>query len=161
MKYMMALALAVLMGCQSAPTVAPPAAANVATRGPAATPASAIGSIGPLLNAARAAEGRRALSEDARLTQAATAFAQDMRANDYFSHRGRDGSDFARRARAAGYSCASAENIAFGQRDTAEVMQAWMTSTGHRRVILSSNASEFGLGRAGEYWVLLLGRGTC
>ena len=37
-----------------------------------------------------------------------------------------------------------AENIALGQRDTAEVMQSWMTSPGHRANILGGRYSRIG-----------------
>ena len=41
---------------------------------------------------------------------------------------------------------ASGENIAMGQKTPAEVMEAWMNSSGHRANILSANFTEIGVG---------------
>ncbi|MGJ8609873.1 MAG: CAP domain-containing protein [Octadecabacter sp.] len=115
--------------------------------------------IAAMLNRERAQAGRAALTWNAELTAASQAHAQDMFSNDYFSHTGRNGSSFSDRARAAGYGCAAAENIAFGQQSEADVMSAWMNSAGHRRNILLGDAREFGIGRVGDIWVLMMGRG--
>lgn len=157
MKLMTPLAVGaalVIAACQptpSATTTTTPAAQIVA-------PAPS-GSMAALLNTQRAAQGRGPVSEDARLSAAAQAHAQDMVNNDYFSHTGLNGSRFTQRAQAAGYGCAVAENIAFGQRSEAEVINVWMNSSGHRRNILMGRASEFGIGRAGTMWVLMMGSG--
>jgi len=111
------------------------------------------------LNTEREANGLGSVVPDTRLSRAAQAHARDMVANDYFSHVGANGSSFSDRARAAGYGCAAAENIAFGQRSEGEVMDEWMASPGHRRNILLRDAVQFGLGREGNMWVLMLGRG--
>lgn len=150
-----------LGGCvaEPTPTVAPLPLED--TRG-APAPAAVLPSpaMGPLLTAERAAQGRGPLVESARLSAAAQAHADDMVAQSYFSHTGADGSQFTARARAAGYGCVMAENIAFGQRSAQEVVAVWMNSAGHRRNILLPDAREFGIGRAGTMWVLMLG-GTC
>ncbi|MBU2992724.1 CAP domain-containing protein [Octadecabacter sp. B2R22] len=112
-----------------------------------------------MLNAARADTGLGPVRENARLSQAARFHATDMVANDYFSHTGRTGSSFTDRARAAGYACAAAENIASGQETESEVFTTWMNSSGHRRNILLRDAREFGIGRVGNMWVLMMGRG--
>ena len=117
------------------------------------------GSMISLLNSQRAAQGQAPLSENRRLSRAALDHAEDMVRNDYFSHQGQNGSSFSDRARAAGYNCAAAENIAFGQQSEAEVITEWMNSSGHRRNILLGDATEFGIGRVGNMWVLMLGRG--
>jgi uncharacterized protein YkwD len=38
-------------------------------------------------------------------------------------------------------------------------MTEWMNSSGHRRNILLSDARDYGLGRVGNMWVLMMGRG--
>ncbi|WP_281983906.1 CAP domain-containing protein [Thalassorhabdomicrobium marinisediminis] len=153
MKYLAGIAVLALMACQ-------PGGAPVPTGGGAA-PATAVpaGAFVAMLNAARTAQGRGAVTEDSRLTRAAQAHAQDMATRGYFSHRSPNGATFTDRARAAGYGCVAAENIAAGQRTEAEVMAEWMASAGHRRNILLPAATEFGFGRSGTYWVLMLGRG--
>lgn len=119
------------------------------------------GSMQDLLNAARAQNGLGPLREDARLSRSAKAHAQDMAANDFFGHVSSDGRSFDQRADAAGYSCARAENIAWGQRSEAAVMDAWMKSPGHRTNIMRDNVTEFGIGRSGDIWVQVFGRGGC
>lgn len=145
--------VALLAGCQSAPS------AQVSTPQVPVVANAPQGSMAALLNAQRAGQGRGAVVEDAALSRAARAYATDMAQNGYFSHTGRDGSSFVDRARGAGYACAASENIAEGQRSEAEVMEAWMNSSGHRRNILSGDAREFGIGRSGNVWVLMFGRG--
>lgn len=111
----------------------------------------------------RARNGLPPLTVSAALTRAATAHAQDMQANSFFSHTGSNGSGIGDRARAAGYGfCFIAENIAQGQGSLDQVMEGWMGSTGHRRNILSEGAQEFALVRgAGSTWVMVLGRSGC
>lgn len=149
------VALVMATGCVSMTTTTP------APSGPAPSTqvGAPAGSMVSLLNAARAEQGLGGVREDAALSRAAIAHAQDMVANDYFSHDGLNGSHFTERAQAAGYGCAINENIAFGQQSEAEVMTSWMNSPGHRRNILSPRATEYGIGRVGTMWVLMMGSG--
>lgn len=144
----------VFSGCQ---TVTPPNVAQMVDPPQASVNAGAT--FFALINQERSARGLRNLSANAGLAAAARDHAQDMVSNNYFSHDGRNGSSFSQRARAAGYTCAAAENIAFGQTSEAEVMTEWMNSSGHRRNILLSDARDYGLGRVGNMWVLMMGRG--
>ena len=152
MKYLMIVGAFVLAGCQPAPEARQVEAI-------AAPMPQFSGSMVSLLNTERAGQGRGRLVEDPRLSRAALDHAEDMVRNDCFSHQGQTGSSFTDRARAAGYTCAAAENIAFGQRSEIEVVTEWMDSPGHRRNILLRDATEFGIGRVGNMWVLMLGRG--
>lgn len=152
MRVMMLAAVVALAGCQT--TTAP-----MATNAPVAAVSVPSGNMTAMLNTARAQQGRGPLREDARLSRAARAHAQDMVANGYFSHTGANGSDLSDRARAAGYGCVAAENIAWGQKSEADVMTAWMNSPGHRRNILLGDVVDFGIGSADTHWVMLLGRG--
>ncbi|MCF2870001.1 CAP domain-containing protein [Octadecabacter sp. G9-8] len=149
MKRILGLAVLALSACQ-------PAVETSTNAVPVVVPQ---GQIGALLNSERAAQGLGALSEDVNLSRAAQAHAQDMVTQGYFSHEGRNGSSFVQRAQAAGYPCVAAENIANGQLSEAAVMTGWMNSSGHRRNILLPDATEFGIGRVNNMWVLMLGRG--
>ena len=97
------------------------------------------------------------------LQRIAAAHAQDMARNGFFSHTSSNGDSLAGRARSNGYAfCYMSENIARGQTTVAEVMEDWANSRGHRRNMMNSKASEFGLARAkGDHWVLVLGKPGC
>jgi uncharacterized protein YkwD len=116
--------------------------------------------LGDLLNKIRLEHNLSTVKHSNQLSNAAQKHAEDMARNNYFSHTGQNGSEHYNRIKDAGYkACYSAENIAFGQKTTTEVMKAWMNSPGHRANNLSPRAKEFGLGRSGNIWVLLFGAG--
>jgi uncharacterized protein YkwD len=118
-------------------------------------------SFGDALNQVRAQRGLGALRQDAHLTRAAQAFAEDMARHGYFSHQGRDGSTVSTRVRAAGCRGRGyfAENIAWGQRTAQSTFQGWMASSGHRRNMLGRNYGAYGLGQSGGFWVLVFADG--
>jgi uncharacterized protein YkwD len=122
---------------------------------PTATGGPAEDQVVNLVNAERADEGCGPLKVDDRITAAAQAHAEDMSANDYFSHDSQDGRTFDQRIRNAGYPSPGAENIAVGARTADQVMQMWMDSPGHRANILNCDLNTIGVGldRDGFYWV--------
>lgn len=124
---------------------------------------TSLESFQSLLNSERASAGLRPVSRSGKLTSAAFAHANNMSAKGYFSHVSPAGSSLRKRVRAQGYGfCALSENIAKGQKSSAEVFGLWMRSPGHRRNILNPRVTEFGMSRApGNYWVLVLGRPGC
>jgi uncharacterized protein YkwD len=101
-----------------------------------------------LTNNQRVANGCGALRTDSRLTAAARAHSADMVTNNMFSHTGTDGSDFVARETRAGYSAASAENIAWGYPTAQAVVDGWMNSPGHRANILNCGSVAVGVGVA-------------
>jgi uncharacterized protein YkwD len=121
-----------------------------------------------LTNAERAAAGRTGedcgeLPTDGRLRIAARGHSQDMAANGYFDHTGRDGRSPFDRMRDAGYPDPSGENIAYGYRTPAEVVAGWMGSDGHRENLLSCSHRAIGVGLAFDpdgraYWTQNFGR---
>ena len=110
------------------------------------------------LNALRAENGLAPLAYSDALNEAAVAHAQDMAQSGLFSHTGSDGSDVGQRVTRVGYGwCVVAENIAKGQVDLAEVMQAWAGSPGHRANMLSPEVSEFAIAQGADaLWVMVL-----
>ena len=150
-RFLILIAVLGLGACQTTP---PPMSTSAAS-----SQAPFLGSMQDILNQQRAEHGLGPVVENLKLSAAATAHAHDMMARGYFSHVGQNGSTFSDRAGASGYLCAAAENIASGQPTEADVVSAWMNSAGHRRNILLPDAKEFGIGRAGDIWVLMLGRG--
>ncbi len=85
---------------------------------------------------------------DANLARAGRNHSTWMARTGRFSHVGVGGSSFVTRARAAGYTAARSENIAWGYRDGAQVVSAWMKSPGHRANIVDCRAKAFGVGAA-------------
>ncbi len=138
----------------AAPAEAAPTAATPAASGPEAA-------VLDLVNQARAQAGCGAVTADPALAGVARAHSADMRDRGYFSHTTPEGLSPFDRAGAAGISYARAENIAYGQRDAAAVMDAWMNSAGHRANIVDCSLTKLGVGVAegpgGPWWTQLFG----
>jgi uncharacterized protein YkwD len=162
---------------RSAPTASPapapaPAPAPRATSAPAPAPAPRTAPAAPaapgtegqvltLVNQARASAGCAPLVADSALAAVARAHSADMRDRDYFAHDTPEGLSPFDRAERAGVGYARAENIAYGQRDAAAVMEDWMDSSGHRANILDCKLTKLGVGVAegpgGPWWTQLFG----
>lgn len=102
-----------------------------------------------LTNDDRADYGLRVLETSPLLERAAQLKANDMVARGYFDHVSPDGTTpwvwFAR----AGYEFIHAgENLAINFTESADVVDAWMNSEGHRTNILDSNFTETGIATA-------------
>ena len=99
------------------------------------------------------------------LASAASLHADDMAANNYFSHTGRDGSTSGQRVTRAGYRYrAAGENIAAGQLSPDEAVSGWLKSPVHCANVMNSLFTEMGVASAvsanstmGVYWVQLFG----
>lgn len=93
-----------------------------------------------------------AIRQDPRLTAAAQRHANDMLANNNFSHRGSDGSTPSARMADAGYATAPSGEIVFwatGSSATADAALAfWMGSPGHRAIILNCEFAAAGFATA-------------
>lgn len=108
-----------------------------------------------LVNEQRAKYGLQPLTVNWELSRVARYKSEDMARNRYFSHTSPTyGSPFDM-MRSFGISYRSAgENIAYGQRTPAAVVDAWMNSSGHRENILKTSYTQIGVGyyAAGNYW---------
>ncbi len=98
-----------------------------------------------LVNQHRAAAGCGPLQQSLQLTSAAQRHTGDMAAHDFFSHTGSDGSTPASRAQDVGYFWGTGENIAAGQSTPEDVVNAWMSSAGHRANILNCSYHAIGV----------------
>ena len=101
------------------------------------------------------------------LAEAARRHAADMARHNYFSHRGRDGSDPGQRVERAGYRYrATGENIAAGGRMTPDdAVAGWVKSPTHCANLMSPGFTEMGAAFAidaasemGVYWAQSFGR---
>ncbi len=121
-----------------------------------------------LVNVERAAQGLHPLSYDHHLATAARDHSEDMGLQDYFSHTSLDGRTVPDRITAAGYFYNTyGENIAAGQPTPEAVIDAWMSSSGHRANILNPNFCDIGVGYSyladssyRHYWTQDFGRKT-
>jgi len=162
-------ALSALAGCAfpaplPAPAPAPsPPVQRVVTGGPYSGLESRILS---LVNAERRERGLRALVWNDRLDQAAKLHARNMATYRKMSHVIPEVklSTLSARAQHVQYPYAMiAENIALGYMDAESVVRGWMGSPGHRRNILSPEATEIGTGvvsskTGGLYFCQVFGR---
>ena len=110
-----------------------------------------------LINHVRVSRGLHAVKIAGPLDQAALAHSRDMIAHDYFAHSSLSGATVATRARGAGYAVSGCSQWAVGEviawgmsaRGTPQaVFKAWMHSSSHRQVILTSRWRDVGIGCA-------------
>ena len=106
------------------------------------------------LNSFRAANGRKPLSVSPSLAALAQSHATSMARRNSLDHSG-----FMQYRGPAG---ATAENVAWGCGDTSCVIRVWSNSAGHRRNMLRSDVSRYGLasatsGNGRRYWALAVG----
>ena len=117
------------------------------------------------LNAHRRSMGRPEVSVDPALRAAAQNHVEAMVRSGVFSHQGADGSDFAERARRAGFDgFARGENIGRGYADAGVAFESWLASPAHRGNMELAASTRAGLGMAvgadGRtlWWTLVLGQ---
>lgn len=108
-----------------------------------------------LVNEIRTENGLKPLTTNWELSRIARYKSEDMSDNRYFSHTSPTYGTPFQMIRAFGLSYRSAgENIAYGQRTPAAVVNAWMNSSGHRANILNASYTQIGVGycASGNYW---------
>lgn len=99
-----------------------------------------------LANSARDRAELPALTENAQLSQAARAKAEDMIKNDYFSHTSPKGIEPWYWIKQAGYQYqAAGENLAINYTNAEDQHEAWMKSATHRANILNTRYQEIGV----------------
>ncbi|HUS43613.1 MAG TPA: CAP domain-containing protein [Ilumatobacteraceae bacterium] len=117
------------------------------------------------VNSHRAQAGRGVVSVDSRLTAAAQGHSDHMARQVTMTHAGAGSTDGGQRISNAGYRWTTwAENVAAGQETPAEVVAAWMNSSGHRANILQNRMVHIGVaateGSNGVvYWTMVVAAG--
>ena len=121
------------------------------------------------INRVRAQNGSGPVSLDGDLFDAAEYQARLMAEHDQISHE-LNGERLAGRVQRAGYNGIAGENLSAGRNSIDAVVDGWMNSAGHRRNMLDSRFTEFGLAAAQvpgdrasryrNYWALILGNPT-
>ena len=114
-----------------------------------------------LVNAERAKAGIAPLTQNWELSRVARYKSQDFIDKKYFAHQSPTyGSPFEMMKNFGMKYTSAGENIAYGQKTPAAVMQSWMNSAGHRGNILSPAYTQIGVGAAKAangtlYWTQL------
>jgi uncharacterized YkwD family protein/spore coat assembly protein SafA len=102
-----------------------------------------------LVNKERSSRGLATLKYSTDVAYVARLKSQDMINKKYFSHTSPTyGSPFEMMEQFGLRFSAAGENIAYGQKTAAEVMNAWMNSAGHKANILSTAYTTMGVGVA-------------
>ncbi len=104
-----------------------------------------------------------ALSMNGALSCAARVHSWDMATQGYFDHSSQNGDQPWDRMTKAGYNWrAAGENIAMGQANPTDVMNAWMSSQGHCQNIMNPDFVDIGIGYHGasgsKLWTQVFGR---
>lgn len=116
-----------------------------------------------LTNAERKKESLPPLKPNLKLLTAARGHGENMAKQNKLDHV-LDEKTPAERVKAAGYRyAATGENIAWNQKDPAQVLEAWMNSPGHRANILNKDYVEIGVAcvknaKGERYWVQVFGK---
>ena len=93
------------------------------------------------------------------LEKAAKAHAEDMKRNNFFDHRGSNGSKFSERIEKTGYNWSSVgENIYWGDTSARKAFLGWKKSPSHCQTMMSGSYKEMGAASSGTYWVQDFGR---
>jgi len=122
---------------------------------PGSVPASAR--FDGLINQFRAQNGRGPLVSNAGLDRVSASYAADLAARGVVQHVDRQGGRATDRVRQAGVAtCLAGENLAQGVTSFEEAFAVWLDSPGHRRNMLHRPYVNYGIGRAGDVWVLTM-----
>jgi len=106
-----------------------------------------------LINREREKNGLDKLELNADLSGLARAYSMDMEQRGFFSHIDPEGNTPVDRISTDSIDFTyCAENIAHGQLTPEAVVNAWMRSDGHRRVILGGKSKQIGIGFYDYYW---------
>ena len=107
----------------------------------------------------RREQGLPVATPNAAMARAAQRHAEDMVAQGYFDHVSKDGRSYIQRLAEQGYeSCYPVENLAWGQDTSEQALREWIGSPGHLRNLQVAGEAEYGLGHAGNIYVLMVSR---
>ena len=135
-----------MSSCMVAPRIDPPVA-------PPASVRDEVRAFAELVNEYRQSKGCKPLTWVSAVAAVAQQHSQNMVHYGFFSHTDHEGQDPFERLGAAGILFRSAaENIAYGQRTAEQVLQSWLSSSGHRRNIEDCGFAQHGIGLVGTRW---------
>jgi len=93
------------------------------------------------------------------LYESAQDHAIDMYNHNYFSHISRSGKDIGDRLDEFGYRWQLAgENLGEGQRDFRQLLQEWLDSPSHCKMLMHRDMKDMAVAKVGKYWVQHFGK---
>jgi hypothetical protein len=107
------------------------------------------------VNQIRRSRGLRSLTWNGQLHTAAYEHSQEQQTHGYMGHGSPDPArdQLGERIQLAGYDgSAWAEVVAWGYRDVNGVVQGWMDSPPHRKILIDPELTQAAFSRAGLYW---------
>jgi len=108
-----------------------------------------------IVNAERTKVGATPLLSSQTLARAAAWMSQDIVDNNYFSHTDSLSRQFGKRLNDCGHSGGYiGENLAAGSSDPGTIVDLWMTSSGHKAAMLSTDFKYAGVGYHGGVWTI-------
>ncbi len=120
--------------------------------------------VAAMVNKVRRQYGAPPMMPEAKLEQAALHQAQLMAKHGKIGHSIGWGNSFGGRLKQAGIRGPAAENVASGQKDVPDALNAWLNSAGHRKNLLDPIFTRYGLAYAARadkphylYWAMLYG----
>jgi uncharacterized protein YkwD len=148
--------VAATVACALVPAAAASACAGSRSRPSPASLDRAVRATVCLINEARSENGLGALRPTGALAKAAGAHSRDMVRHDFFAHDSPTGSTPKQRIDRAGYfdgasTWAMGETIAWGsggRATPASIVRSWLTSPGHRAILLDGRYKDLGVGIA-------------
>ena len=85
--------------------------------------------------------------------------AKDMNRKNYFSHYSPNGNDIGDRLDKVGYKWSyCGENLGVGQNNFDEVLEDWIESQSHCKMLMNPEVEEVAVASKGKYWVQHFGR---
>ena len=147
---MWGLALFWTSGCIAIAPIDPPASPPLSGR-------DEVDAFARLVNDYRKTKGCKALAWVGPVAVIAQRHSEDMFNYGFFSHINHLGQTPFERLQSAGirYRIA-AENIASGQQTAEQVLQSWLSSSGHRRNIENCELTQHGVGLSNNRWTHVL-----
>ncbi|MDX1419059.1 MAG: CAP domain-containing protein [Rubricoccaceae bacterium] len=155
-----ALACAVLLGCDGVVELLPDSVAEP----PSAEDAAMLAAVNAHRAAGRDCGGERhgpapPLVWNGHLAAAAGVHTHDMAVTGRFDHTGSDGSTVGERVSRTGYAWQRVgENIARGQPSVEAVVADWVASAGHCANLMNPSFVEFGAAEQDRYWTQVFAR---
>jgi uncharacterized protein YkwD len=150
--------LKIIVGNPSTPATAAPRGTSTGTSGNSTGGATvdcnssenggAVSQIEALINAERQSNGLPALTVNSLLASAAQRHSADMACHNMLSHTGSDGSYVKSRIAATGYGASYTEEIIYAGGGPQAAFDWWMSDQLHRNAILTTRATEIGVGYA-------------